>query len=717
MPNVKAIRKRAGTSLSQSHMSQDPASNLLFNQVKAGIKVDAQKMAEKIKELSKDTKYFQYQKKRSKNIDEQVQTYQEKLKRATPFELKEARTKADKYIAEVEAKRSFERTFFHADLDAFYAAVEALDDPSLVGTAYAVGGEVKHGVIATSSYEARKSGIRAGMAVFLALQLCPGLKIIDPHMDRYKHFSSIVHGIFARYDPNCFRIGLDEALLEMTEYLATTGADPKDVAREIQEEVTKATRLTVSIGIAPTPQLAKIASDANKPNGYFMIEPNKEAVEKFLQPLPIRKIPGVGGARERLFQALGMEKVSDVLQKKDVVFHLFSEKFIGFLIPSCLGVMVSMPRDPKTPQKSYSREETFDATNDFEKLKVIIARMAVFLSGELKKRRVLCNNIGLKFKTVDFTSEGASKTLKYATSDSHDIETIGLKILRKYLDEKGSKLRLLGLKVSQFTPETGDVQKKLRDMLLAPAKPRAQASSVVDDVFYVLDDESEDEFAGTTLDQEPEEVSKQEERKKEKTDINRWVVAGQPIEADDQSRVSVAPEESGQAHTEKKKNVPSIERWAVPGQPIQAPPLRSEAVHEIEHEPPEKKKHGPSIDRWVVPKQTIGPEPRARDLEVVDEEQPERTKVVGSIDRWVVPGQAIQVSPNTTETLPEPKVVTIDKWAVPKKVINVSDDESAPTNKSDQDSKNPATEGAPATKPPFRTLTGYARQSTSNNDE
>ena len=707
-------------------MSQDPASNLLFNQVKAGIKVDAQKMAEKIKELSKDTKYFQYQKKRSKNIDEQVQAYQEKLKRATPFELKEARTKADKYIAEVEAKRSFQRTFFHADLDAFYAAVEALDDPSLVGTAYAVGGEVKHGVIATSSYEARKSGIRAGMAVFLALQLCPGLKIIDPHMDRYKHFSSIVHGIFARYDSKCFRIGLDEALLEMTDYLATTGADPRDVAKEIQEEVTKATRLTVSIGIAPTPQLAKIASDANKPNGYFMIEPNKEAVEKFLQPLPIRKIPGVGGARERLFQALGMEKVSDVLQKKDVVFHLFSEKFIGFLIPSCLGVMVSMPRDPKTPQKSYSREETFDATNDFEKLKVIIARMAVFLSGELKKRRVLCNNIGLKFKTVDFTIEGASKTLKYATSDSHDIETIGLKILRKYLDEKDSKLRLLGLKVSQFTPETGDVQKKLRDMLLAPAKPRAQAlpPSLVEDVFDVLEEESEDELAGATFDQDPDvkEFLKEEVSKKEKTDINRWVVTGQPTEAHDQSRVSVAPEESGQAHMEKKKNVPSIERWAVAGQPIQVPPPTSE-VHENEneHEPAEKRKHVPSIDRWVVPKQTIGPEPRAKDLEVADdrcdEEQPEKTKVVGSIDRWVIPGQ---VSSTTTEALPESKAVkhveTIDKWARPKKVIDVSDDDSAPTSKC-QDSKL-SMEGAPPSKPKqaLRTLTGYVRDSMNKTD-
>lgn len=195
------------------------------------------------------------------------------------------------------------RKIIHVDMDAFYASVEQLDDPSLSGKALAVGGSSKRGVVAAASYEARKFGVKSAMSGRLAARLCPHLIFVKPRFERYKEISQIIRKVFFEYTDLVEPLSLDEAYLDVTvnkfDYPSAT-----ILAREIRKKIKDRTGLNASAGISINKFIAKIASDINKPNGQKTIPP--EDVISFLETLDIRKFHGVGKVTQEKMYGLGI---------------------------------------------------------------------------------------------------------------------------------------------------------------------------------------------------------------------------------------------------------------------------------------------------------------------------------------------------------------------------------------------------------------------------
>lgn len=463
-----------------------PAHNLLFNQVKAGLGyVDPDQISHKITEVSKDTKYYQKQKERSKEIDHQIDDLKLKLQFAKKSDLSLAKIQVESFIKSLEKKRNTDQVIFHADLDAFFASVEVINDPSLAGIPFAVGGSIKHGVISTSSYEARKFGVRSGMAVFIALSLCPQLRIVSPS-GRYPEFSEKVQSEFSYYDPNYISFGLDEASMNVTEYLKKTSQSAVEVAKEIQEKVFNKTKLTISIGIGPTNQLAKIASDINKPNGVYEVPRDLDEMLNFIRSLPVRKIPGVGGVTERKLQELNFIKIGDILDRREEVWFLFSQSFCKFIFSSALGIQyLAINQDER---KSISTEETFEATNDVDLLIDKVERMAEKLALKLQKNSMRCKTVTVKFKTHDFQNITQQITFKQDTSKISDIQGAAMKILMDEHRTKHYKLRLIGVRVSNLVYKGEKIQKAISDWINNSEVNNNESSLAQDKQIFEKDD-------------------------------------------------------------------------------------------------------------------------------------------------------------------------------------------------------------------------------------
>lgn len=210
--------------------------------------------------------------------------------------------------------KSVQRKIIHIDMDCFYAAVEMREDPSLHGKPVAVGGAPdKRGVLSTCNYEARKFGLHSAMPSATAIKKCPHLIIIPGRMALYKSVSRQIHEIFQRYTDRIEPLSLDEAYLDVTDSERCNGSATW-IAQEIRETIYNELNLTASAGIAPLKFLAKIASEQNKPNGQFVITPDK--VDEFIYKLPLKKIPGVGKVTAEKLTQMGLNSCADI-QKFD----------------------------------------------------------------------------------------------------------------------------------------------------------------------------------------------------------------------------------------------------------------------------------------------------------------------------------------------------------------------------------------------------------------
>src|SRR5512141_1615010 len=198
------------------------------------------------------------------------------------------------------------RKIIHVDMDAFYASVEQRDRPELRGKPVIVGWPGERSVVCAASYEARKFGVHSAMPALRAMRRCPDGVFIHPNFDKYRAVSRQIRSIFERHTPLVEPLSLDEAYLDVTVEL-TGIATATETAEKIRREIRDETDLTASAGVAPNKFLAKIASDWNKPDGLFVIKPHQ--VERFLIPLPVRKIPGVGKATEKLLTDMGIATV------------------------------------------------------------------------------------------------------------------------------------------------------------------------------------------------------------------------------------------------------------------------------------------------------------------------------------------------------------------------------------------------------------------------
>ena len=248
-----------------------------------------------------------------------------------------------------------QRKIIHIDMDCFYAAVEMKDNPKLRGIPLAIGGLERRSVLCTANYEARKFGVRAAIPTAMALKLCPHLTVIPGNFKRYHEVSTQIHEIFSQYTDMIEPLSLDEAFLDVTESPHCYGSATL-MAQEIRKKIFEKTGLTASAGVAPNKLLAKIASDWNKPNGQYVITPDK--VEEFALSLPVGKLFGVGKVTEEHLKSHGISTCYDARVKG---YDYLCEHFGNFgpiLFNYSFGID-ERPVISSWVRKSLSTEETY----------------------------------------------------------------------------------------------------------------------------------------------------------------------------------------------------------------------------------------------------------------------------------------------------------------------------------------------------------------------
>jgi DNA polymerase kappa len=350
----------------------------------------------------------------------------------------------DRKIASFEAERDLSQIWFHVDMDAFFASVEIRDNPQLRGKPIAVG---DMSMITTSSYEARKWGVRSAMPGFIAKELCPELIFVPPNFAKYKEASKKTRQVFGEYDPQFESWSLDEAALSLTDYLtAHRHLTVEDVVKEIQRKIYDATQLTCSIGVAANKRLAKIVTDINKPNGYFILPSDAMVIKQFVSQLPCRKIPGIGKVTNQLLAALKIEKVGQLLEQRLILYKLFSERSFDFFMRAALG-LGSTVHDENGPRKSIGRQRTFKGLDQKEKQLQLLRELCELVAKDLKKEQLSAKKVTVVYKTVDFELKTKCQTLPRYINTAEDIFFFAHKILS---NEMPLKLRLLGVRMSAF---------------------------------------------------------------------------------------------------------------------------------------------------------------------------------------------------------------------------------------------------------------------------
>ncbi len=347
------------------------------------------------------------------------------------------------------------RHIIHADLDAFYAAVEQLDNPELAGKAIMVGGRPEdRGVVATASYEARQYGVRSAMPMRTATRLCPHGIIIPPRFDRYREMSRSVMQVFHRITDLVEPLSLDEAYLDITGPI-TAGGVPLGIALDLKNQVNRDTGLTLSVGVGTSKSVAKIASDLQKPDGLVVVVPGEEA--SFLAGLPVGKLWGIGPKTAERLNAEGIETIGQLASQPESWFRqVFGQRAVDVRAMS-LGQDKSPVRTERET-KSVSAETTFaDDLSGEETLYPYLAKLASRVANHLEGKKLEGKTVTVKARLADFTTFTRQTTLPQPTGDESTILETAWQLFSKELTP-GRSFRLLGVSVSGFASPS-DIQK------------------------------------------------------------------------------------------------------------------------------------------------------------------------------------------------------------------------------------------------------------------
>jgi DNA polymerase-4 len=341
------------------------------------------------------------------------------------------------------------RAIIHLDLDAFFVAVERLDNPALIGLPVIVGGRPEsRGVVASASYEVRKYGVHSAMPTAEALRRCPHAVIVSGHRGRYSEMSDRVMAILGQYTPLLEPISIDEAFLDVTGTEAHYGP-PGELARAIQDRIESELKLSASLGVATNKLVAKIASDLHKPHGVTVVPPGEEAA--FLAPLPIRKLWGVGQVTARELARLGVQTIGDLAaMSRDDLAARFGSHGEG-LWNAARGINNS-PVTPEHETKSLSREETFSQDiRDAVVLRRELLRLSDAVASRLRRYNFMARTVGLKLRYPDFTTITRQETLAEPTDAGPVIYGQALSLFEAAWDRR--PVRLLGVAATGLTQD------------------------------------------------------------------------------------------------------------------------------------------------------------------------------------------------------------------------------------------------------------------------
>ncbi|MFW9875659.1 MAG: DNA polymerase IV [Candidatus Thorarchaeota archaeon] len=343
------------------------------------------------------------------------------------------------------------RIILHCDLDCFFAAVEIRDNPQYIGKPVIVGADPKggkgRGVISTCSYEARKFGLHSGMPISQAYLRCPHGVYLRPNFKKYSKASKRVMEILRRYSKDFQQIGNDEAYLDITESCISY-EEAQENAKNIQWEISENVGLTISIGIAPTKSLAKIASDYNKPNGITLFKPDK--FKSTLKDMDITRVPGIGKKTKVYFYKKGIKKIGDILNLSiSKMVNLFGEhgRNIYYIVN---GFENRKVKEFKHERKSISAERTFfEDTDDFSLILSKLGDINEKIHGTVIRHHIAYKTISLKIRFEGYYTYTRAKTLPFHIQNKERVMEVILDLFREFSTSM-KKVRLVGIKLSNL---------------------------------------------------------------------------------------------------------------------------------------------------------------------------------------------------------------------------------------------------------------------------
>jgi len=337
------------------------------------------------------------------------------------------------------------RRILHCDMDCFFAAVHMRDDPSLAGKPVIIGGSpAGRGVVAAASYEVRRYGVHSAMPAAQAVKRCPHAIFIKPDFARYKAESQAIFAIFRDFTPLIQPASLDEAYLDVTDHLEPLGSATA-VAREIRRRVLAARRLTVSVGVGPNRLIAKIASDFDKPDGLTVVKPGQ--VLEFLEPLPVRRLHGIGPATERALHALGVKTVGEL---RALPLEVLEQRFgrHGQDLYHYSRGIDERPVRTHRERKSLGHERTYarDLVT-IEEMDAQIEDLSQRVASGLAQREIAARTITVKVRYPDFTTLTRARTLAQPVASPQQIAAVARELLRQ-TEAAARNVRLLGVTAS-----------------------------------------------------------------------------------------------------------------------------------------------------------------------------------------------------------------------------------------------------------------------------
>jgi len=545
-----------------SHEVAQACSNML----KPGCdRADPARVARVLSEKTAGSAHSREQQRKDHNADLRAEKLARKLHMLGPLELDGARNRVHNRISKESLSRSLHRCVMHCDLDQFFAACEALQQPELRGTPFAVGGMQ---MISTASYEARAYGVRSAMPGFVAIELCPHLRFVKSNFALYSQKSEEVRDAMREVigdEPRCF--SLDEAYLDCTFELERRQCSHSQLAQLIRSHVKERTGgLTCSVGIAPNARLAKLASDQNKPDGQFEVAFDEDGIRAFLHNLPIRKLNGIGRSSEKMLCRLGISTVGELRNMLPELSLLLYESQFEFLLHNALGLGDDLARERSNSsnssvgRKGISQEKTFAETVQWSVLTSVLEHCVNKVSQELAEKNLLAGNLTVKAKSAQYRVTQRQRTLsERKTRDKNALLREALKLFRELEEERRGKaeaderLRLLGVRASQLETEDGSV---LRDKGQHLIKGMLQKKCKRDDGRSDADYEDKQEREGKEEDED------RFYEKSERDNDRNWERRGEGAAASGkaQFRTRNGGEEEGEGRAESLRDARSAEQ-------------------------------------------------------------------------------------------------------------------------------------------------------------